>query len=65
MKTIESYLATLPDSAVEQVVMFASYLNYLQNIDCGYPYPDEYRVIEQYRKLPVTPLDWEEVKASI
>ena len=65
IKTIENYLSTLPDSAVEQVVMFVSYLNYLQNIDCEYPYPDEQRVISQYRKESAVPLDWEAVKTSI
>ena len=65
IETIESYLTTLPDSAAEQVVMFVSYLNYVKDIDCEYPYPDEQRVISQYRNLPDTLLDWEKVKTSI
>jgi hypothetical protein len=65
IKTVEKYLVTLPDSALEQVVTFVSYLNYLQNIDCEYPYPDEQRAIDQYRKMPDVALDWETVKTSI
>jgi len=30
-----------------------------------YPYPDEQKVIDQYRKNPVASLDWEAVKTSI
>ena len=65
IKTIENYLSTLPDSAAPQVVSFVSYLNYLQNIDCEYPYPDEKKVIDQFRKTPSVPLDWDTVKTSI
>ena len=65
IKTIENYLLMLPDSAAEQVITFVSYLNYLQNIDSEYPYPDELRAIEQYRKVSESPLDWEKVKASV
>ena len=50
IKVIEKYLVSLPDSASEQVVAFVSYLNYMKNIDSGYPYPDERAVIERYRK---------------
>ena len=65
IETIEKYLISLPDSVTEQVVTFVSYLNYLQNLDCEYPYPDEQKIIEQYRKNPDAVLDWEAVKASI
>ena len=65
IKSIENYLISLPDSVAEQVITFVSYLNYLQNLDCEYPYPDELKVIDQYRKNPETPMDWESVKASI
>jgi len=65
IKTIENYLLSLPDSVAEQVVAFVSYLNYMQNLDCEYPYPDEQKAIEQYRKNPSAAADWETVKASI
>jgi hypothetical protein len=65
IKTIENYLTSLPDSAAEQVITFVSYLNYLQNIDCEYPYPDERRTIGQYHHTPDALLDWEKVKDSI
>jgi hypothetical protein len=65
IKTIENYLTNLPDSAMEQVITFVSYLNYLQDIDCGYPYPDERYSIDQYRNTPDTILDWENVKDTI
>ena len=65
IKTIENYLISLPDSVTEQIVTFVSYLNYLQNLDCEYPYPDEKKVIDQYRNDSIATLDWEAVKASI
>ena len=65
IKTIENYLTALPDSAAEQIITFVSYLSYLQNIDCEYPYPDEQRVIDQYRNSDVPLMDWKKVKASI
>jgi len=65
IQTIENYLLSLPDSVTEQVVAFVSYLNYMQNLDCEYPYPDEQKTIEQYRRNPSAVMDWETVKASI
>ena len=65
INTIKNYLATLPDSAAEQVITFVSYLNYLKNIDCGYPYPDEQRTIDQYRNAPDTLMDWDRIKDTI
>ena len=61
IKIIENYLTTLPDSAADQVIMFVSYLNYVQDIDCEYTYPDERRVIDQYRDTPADLLDWDKV----
>ena len=65
IKTIENYLVSLPDSVAEQVVTFVSYLSYMQNLDCSYPYPDERKVIDQYRKTPDVTMDWDKIKASI
>jgi len=65
IRTIENYLMSLPDSAAEQVVAFVSYLNYMQNLDCAFPYPDEQKVIDKYRKDPDAVMDWEAVKAII
>ena len=65
IETIENYLKSLPDSVTEQVVTFVSYLNYMQNLECAYPYPDEQKVIDQYRSSPDATQDWEAVKASI
>ena len=65
IKTIENYLLSLPDSAVEQVVAFVGYLNYIQNLDCEYSLPDEQQAINQYRNNPADIIDWDTVKASI
>ena len=65
IKTIENYLISLPDSVAEQVVTYVSYLNYMQNLDCALPYPDEQKTIDQYRKNASAFLDWETVKASV
>jgi len=65
IEAIENYLTLLPDSVTDQVVAFVSYLNYMQNLDCAFPYPDEKKVIDQYRKTPDAVMDWEAVKASV
>ena len=65
IETIDNYLKSLPDSVTEQVVTFVSYLNYIQDLDCAYPYPDEQKVIDQYRKDSVAPINWDALKTSI
>ena len=65
IKTIEDYLISLPDSVADQVVSFVSYLNYMQNLDCAFPYPDEKKAIDQYRKTPDAVMDWEAVKTYV
>ncbi|MDR1452437.1 MAG: hypothetical protein LBJ25_00470 [Candidatus Margulisbacteria bacterium] len=66
IKTIEKYLTRLPDSAVEQVIAFVSYLNFMKNVESEYPYPDERAAIEQYRSEKTNKvLDWDTVKARL
>ena len=65
IKVIEKYLVSLPDSALEQVVTFVSYLNYMKNIDSDHPYPDERAAIEQYRKKKDKLWDWDTVKGKL
>ncbi|GBR77621.1 hypothetical protein RDn1_280 [Candidatus Termititenax dinenymphae] len=65
IKTIEKYLTVLPDSAVDQVISFVSYLGFMKNIDSEYPYPDEKAAIDQYRKKPGKTFAWDAVKASL
>jgi hypothetical protein len=65
IKTIEKYLVPLPDSAVDQVISFVSYLNFMQDIESDYPYPDEQLALEEYHKNPGKLSSWDEVKASI
>jgi hypothetical protein len=65
IKLIEKYLISLPDSASEQVVAFVSYLNYMKNIDSGYPYPDEYAAIKQYRHKKDNLSDWDAVQGKL
>ena len=65
IKTIEKYLAALPDSASEQVVAFVSYLNYMKNIDSDYPYPDERAAINQYRQKKDKLSDWDAVQGKL
>jgi hypothetical protein len=65
IKTIEKYLVPLPDSAVDQVISFVSYLNFMQNIENDYPYPDEQFALEEYHKNPGKLSSWDAVKADI
>jgi hypothetical protein len=65
IKAIEKYLIPLPDSAVEQVISFVSYLNFMQDIESDYPYPDEQLAIDEYHKKQGKLSSWDEVKASI
>jgi hypothetical protein len=65
IKVIEKYLASLPDSASEQVVAFVSYLNFMQNIDSDYPYPDELAAIARYRQGKSKLSDWDDVQGKI
>ena len=65
IRVIEKYLASLPDSASEQVVAFVSYLNYMKNIDSGYPYPDEYAVIKQYRQKKDKLFAWNDIQGKL
>ena len=65
IKVIEKYLVSLPDSALDQVVAFVSYLNYMKDIDSGYPYPDEYATIKQYNKKRDKLLAWDAVKGKL
>ena len=65
IKVIEKYLVSLPDSALDQVVAFVSYLNYMKDIDSDYPYPDEYAAIKQYNKKKDKLWDWDDVKGKL
>ncbi|GBR72539.1 hypothetical protein NO1_0050 [Candidatus Termititenax aidoneus] len=65
IKTIEKYLTRLPDSAVEQVITFISYLNFMKDVESEYPYPDEQAAIEQYRKKPGKMFVWDTIKANL
>jgi hypothetical protein len=65
IKTIEKYLTQLPDSAVEQIITFVSYLSFMKNVESKYPYPDEQAAIEQYRKKAGKVFDWDAVKANL
>ena len=65
IKVIEKYLASLPDTASEQVVAFVSYLNYMKDIDSDYPYPDERAAIEHYRQKKEKLSDWDAVQGKL
>jgi hypothetical protein len=65
IKKIEKYLTSLPDSALEHVVAFVSYLNYMKNIDSDYPYPDENAAIKQYRLKKGKIHNWDEIQDKL
>jgi len=65
IKKIEKYLTSLPDSALEQVIAFVSYLNYMKNIDSDHPYPDENAVIKQYRQKKDRIYNWDEIQDKL
>jgi len=62
IKTIEKYLTLLPDSSLDQVISFVSYLNFMKDIESDYPYPDEKASIEQYCRDKGKTFSWNEIK---
>ena len=64
IKKIERYLNELPDSVEEQVIAFLGYLNYMNQINSEYPYPDELASLTAFKNDPKT-YDWKEVKKEL
>lgn len=64
IRKIEQYLSKLPDSTENQVIAFLGYLNYMNNIDIDYPYPDELAALKAFEKDPKT-YSWDKVKEEL
>lgn len=51
IKKITKYLIKTPDKFESQIINFIGYLAYINNIDSEFPYPDEKKSIDNYKKI--------------